>query len=57
MKKHIMYYCGIALTIFSFFALVITTDPLAVGRYFGGIGAGIILTIIGYRKSKNNHKV
>lgn len=57
MKKHIMYYCGIALTIFSFFALVITTDPLAVGGYFGGIGAGIILTIIGYRKSKNNQKV
>lgn len=51
-----MYYCGIALIILSFFALVITTDPLAVGRYFGGIGAGIILTIIGYRKSKNNQK-
>lgn len=56
MKKHTMYYCGIALTILSFFALVMTTDPLAIGRYFGGIGAGIILTIVGYKKSKKQTK-
>ena len=50
--KLTMYYCGIALTIFSFLALVMTTDPLAVGRYFGGIAAGVVLTVIGHKKSK-----
>ena len=57
--KQTMYYCGIALIVLSFLALVMTADPLAVGRYFGGIGAGIVLTIIGdislYRQYHNTH--
>lgn len=54
--KQTMYYCGIALIVLSFLALVMTADPLAVGRYFGGIGAGIVLTIIGYKKSNKQAK-
>ena len=56
MKKNTMFWCGIALIILSLFALIKTTDPAAIGRYWGGIGAGIILTIIGYKKSQKTTK-
>lgn len=56
MKKPVMFYCGIALSVLSFIALVQTTNPTAIGYYFGGIAAGIIMAILASRKTKVKDK-
>ena len=53
MRKPGMFYCGIAIVILGLIGVINSANSSAASSALGGIGAGIVLAIIGGRKKSD----